>query len=123
MQNADDNVRRKATALFTEIAGNRSERLEASRPAVEAEKTIGLAIAGRLGEERAREVGFHLADWGADAGFLVALHLFPERFTRDEIEAGLTDFLIHVPNHVAAAAHLAGWPIEDIFEIGVLRAK
>jgi hypothetical protein len=43
------------------------------------------------------------------------LHLFPERFTQDEIEAAVDMFLIHVPNHIVAAARLAGHPAEDIF--------
>ena len=123
MNDADDIVGRKVAALFTDIAGERAERLGASRPAVEAERTIELALAGELGEERAREIGFHLADWGANAAFLVALHLFPERFTDEEIRAGITSFLIHAPNHVAAAAHLAGWPIQDVFKIGVLSSQ
>jgi hypothetical protein len=70
--------------------------------------------------ERARDVAFHLSDWHADAAFIVALHLFPERFTREEIDEGVRDFLIHAPNHVAAAAALFGFPIQDIFEVGAL---
>jgi hypothetical protein len=44
---------------------------------------------------------------------IVALHLYPERFTPKEIEAGVELFLCHVPNHVIAAARLAGHPVED----------
>jgi hypothetical protein len=47
----------------------------------------------------------------------MALLLFPERFAPDEIRDGIEDFLIHAPNHVAAAAKLRGYPVQDIFEI------
>jgi hypothetical protein len=52
----------------------------------------------------------------SDAAFIMALHLFPERFTREEIEDGVQGFVIHVPNHVAEAAKLLGHPAQDIFE-------
>jgi len=71
-------------------------------------------------EERAQDIGFHLSDWHAEAAFLVAAHLFPDRFTPAEISAGISAFLIHAPNHVAAAAALYGYPVEDIFEVGAL---
>lgn len=64
----------------------------------------------------ADEIAFHLTDWSAEAAFLVALHLFPERFTKEEIEEGVLAFLIHAPNHIVAAARLSGHPVEDIFK-------
>ena len=66
----------------------------------------------------ARDIAFHLTDWGEDAAFLVALNLAPERFTPDEISKAIQGILIHVPNHVAAAATLGGWPMKDIFNTG-----
>ena len=66
------------------------------------------------------DLAFHLSDWRADAAFLLALHLAPERFSREEVNEGVTQFLIHAPNHVAAAAKLGGWPIEDVFGIGAV---
>jgi hypothetical protein len=65
------------------------------------------------------DLAFHLSDWKADAAFLLALHLAPERFSREEVKEGIAQFLIHAPNHVAAAAKLGGWPIQDVFGIGV----
>jgi hypothetical protein len=56
----------------------------------------------------------------ADAAFLLALHLRPEAFTQEEIDDGITNFLVHAPNHVAAAAKIAGHPVTDVFEIGAL---
>ena len=49
------------------------------------------------------DLAFHLSDWRADAAFLIALQLAPERFTVAEVREGVTQFLVHAPNHVAAA--------------------
>ncbi len=29
-------------------------------------------------------------------------------------------FLIHAPNHIAAAAKLGGFPVSDVFEVGAV---
>jgi hypothetical protein len=76
-----------------------------------------------LPAQRAYDLAFHLSDWRADAAFLLALHLAPDRVTREEVQEGVTQFLVHAPNHVAAAAKLGGWPIEDVFGIGVLEGE
>ncbi len=65
----------------------------------------------------AHDVAFHLTDWVEEAAFILALRLFPDRFTPEEIADGIACFLLHVPNHVAAAAVLAGHPPEDIFGV------
>jgi hypothetical protein len=76
-----------------------------------------------LPAQRAYDLAFHLSDWRADAAFLMALHLAPARFNAEEVKEGLTQFLVHAPNHVAAAAKLAGWPVEDVFGIGALEGE
>ena len=73
-----------------------------------------------LGADQAAELAFHLSDWRSDGAFLVALSLAPERFTPAEVADGVMAFLIHAPNHVAAAAKLAGFPVSDIFEVGAV---
>ncbi len=114
-----ESVREKVEALFTELAGDRARRLNAGTfPA-----GITSAISGALADPAATDeqilhadqIAFHLTDWSADAAFLVALHLFPERFTSEEIQAAVGMFLVHVPAHVLAAARLAGSSTEDIF--------
>lgn len=37
-----------------------------------------------------------------DAAFLVAVHLFPEKFTPAEMRAGIDLVLCHIPAHVIA---------------------
>jgi hypothetical protein len=73
-----------------------------------------------LPAQHAYDLAFHLSDWRADAAFLLALHLAPDRFSPEEVKEGVTQFLVHAPNHVAAAAKLGGWPVEDVFGIGAL---
>ena len=67
-----------------------------------------------------KKIAFHLSDWGNDAAFIVALHLFPEKFSQEEIEKGIYQFLPHVPDHLAAAAKLFGTPVTDVFDVGAL---
>jgi hypothetical protein len=74
-----------------------------------------------LPAQSAYDLAFHLSDWRADAAFLLALHLAPDRFSPEEVKEGVTQFLVHAPNHVAAAAKLSGWPVEDVFGIGALK--
>jgi len=61
-----------------------------------------------------------MTDWNSDAAFITAFLLFPERFTAEEIRRGILDFLIHAPNHLAAAAKQHDYPIQDTFEVGAL---
>jgi hypothetical protein len=115
-------VRAKTTGIFREWIGERAELFCNDL----CDGTFAHFVASQLvdedeiGEERAREIAFHLSDWHADAAFIVALHLFPERFTSEEIRKGVLAFLIHAPNHVAAAAALSGHPVQDTFEVGAL---
>lgn len=116
--NTHDTLRAKVATIFTELAGGRAERLSASGHGTVTRKSVlATSLEPEFGSERAKEIGFHLADWGADAAFLVALHLCPERFTAEEVQVGVSAFLVHVPDHVAAAAAFAGCPVEDTFDV------
>lgn len=120
MAHERNSVDDKVAAIFRELVGDRVDRLNGSRPATEAMGKLGEGLASDYPDEVAADIAFHLADWNSDAAFLVAVHLFPERFTSEEIADGVRDFVIHAPNHVAAAAKLAGHPIEVIFDVGPL---
>ena len=119
-QDAHDSVREKVQVIFTELAGDRARMLEGGTFPACITSTITAALCGAEATEEqilhADRIAFNLTDWNSDAAFLVALHLFPERFTPEEIEAAVDMFLIHVPAHVIAAARLAGHPTEDIFK-------
>lgn len=118
MSNAHDTVRKKVEAIFAEMAGERIARL--GEPGAQTTRdTLASALSVDYVPDTARDIAFHLVDWRTDAAFIMAVHLFPERFTPEELAAGADMLLIHAPNHLAAAAKLAGHPIQDVFEIGV----
>jgi hypothetical protein len=120
---SEPSYREKALAIFRELAGERVHQL--SVPVPEAQRVMREALADNggnelIGAERAADIAFHMTDWNYDAAFITAFLLFPERFTADEIRGGIEAFLGHAPNHLAAAAKLHDYPIEDIFEVGAL---
>ncbi len=72
-----------------------------------------------LPENIARDLAFHMTDWLEDLESYVAFCENPQ--APPDAAAGrlLLQFLIHVPNHLAAAAKLyANNPVTDIFEVG-----
>lgn len=114
-------VEQKVLAVFREIAGERAGQIEVAIPT--AQRAIAQALASEHPIQVARDIAFHLTDWQSDAAFIVAVILFPERFTPDEIRSGVEGFIVHAPNHAAAAAKLGGFPVTDIFEIGAVGGK
>lgn len=114
-----DSVGKKVQEIFTELVGARAEILRGDRFPAAIASTITAALSGPgSGEEEILEadnIAFHLTDWQAEAAFLVALHLFPERFTPEEIQSGVEGVLIHAPAHVIEAARLAGHSTQNIF--------
>jgi hypothetical protein len=111
----------KAMAIFKELVPDRVDRLDGSRVANETMSSIQKALLhdARIDESTEKwafDTAFHLSDWNEDAAFIVALHLFPERFTKEEIDDGVLQFALHAPEHVAEAARLLGHPIQKIFE-------
>jgi hypothetical protein len=111
-------VDEKVRELFAELVGTRAAALEGGRFPDASAAALTAALLDEHPAERASDLAFHLMDWNSDAAFIVAALLFPERFSEDELRDGVRAFLIHAPNHVAAAAKLGGWPIEDIFGVG-----
>lgn len=116
--NAIDSVRQKVRTLFTELVGVRTARF-GEPGAGETRKTLASALSADYPPDTAREIAFHLVDWYTDAAFIIAVHLFPERFSPEELCAGAQLLLVHARNHLAAAAKLTGNPVEDIFEVGI----
>jgi hypothetical protein len=116
MSGMDCGVEHKVATILAEIAGDRAARLSGLNPA---STFLVNALVPETTVEKAADIAFHLTDWAADAAFLVAVQLYPERFTDEEIREGVLAFIIHAPNHVAAAAHLSGWPVRDVFKVGL----
>jgi hypothetical protein len=111
----NDSVRQKVSEIFRELAGDRSRELDGSKLSVRTRDTIAVALAQRYGDDIAAKLGLHMSDWNSDAAFVVALHLFPERFTFEEIEAGIGMFLIHSPNHIREACRLTSTYVWEDF--------
>jgi hypothetical protein len=109
------NAREKVESIFRELAGPASERLSAGRYLADVNSRITSVLTdGNPSDPELKtkdEAGFHLIDWQADAAFIVALSLFPEKFTDEEIDEGIISFLQHVPEHVVRAAQLLDYPI------------
>jgi hypothetical protein len=104
MTDLPDKLEEKVQAIFAEIAGaERARWLRGDVPSRVIEQ-IAQALSAEHPLPVATDIGFHLCDWQSDATFLVALHLFPERFTAEEIDAGVCSLLLHAPAHIMAAA-------------------
>ncbi len=107
-----DDLRTKIRQLFAEGFGDGARALERV-----AEEHLQSAVARTFElTDESLDVAFHLSDWREDAAALLAISLAPEHFTPEEVEECLMAFLLHVPNHVLAAANLAGFPPSDVFK-------
>ncbi len=114
----DSAVEQKVLTVFRELVGDRARELEVPVPT--AQEVLAKALSAEHPASIAHDIAFHLTDWHSDAAFIVALLLFPERFTPEEMRSGVEEFIVHAPNHAAAAAKLGGFPVTDVFNIGAL---
>ncbi|HEV2695434.1 MAG TPA: hypothetical protein VG347_21240 [Verrucomicrobiae bacterium] len=66
-----------------------------------------------------KDIAFHLTDWLNDLEAYARFCADPDSMSDEEISQMLTGFLVHVPNHIAAASKLlTGVPVTDIFKVG-----
>ena len=114
-------VRDKVQSIFEKLVGDRAAILRGDRYPSEIRDRITSAIlGGDLGSNlddpvELDGIGFHLVDWNADAAFIVAMLLFPDEFTDEEIRDGVELFLVHAPAHCREAARLGGYSTENPF--------
>ena len=72
-----------------------------------------------LSDAVAHDVAFHMTDWLDDLDAYSRFCADPSSMSDAEVGEMLTGFLVHVPNHLAAAGKLyTGVPVTDIFQIG-----
>jgi hypothetical protein len=117
MSDPYDTFREKTKNIWRRMSPDKFERINDLR----AQREIIDRIAGALDvgdTQTRRDVGFHMTDWVYDAAFVLALHLHPEEFTDEEIEAGISCFLVHAPAHVIAAARQTENSTDDVFSDG-----
>jgi hypothetical protein len=106
----------KVIAIFRELVGERALKLDGSRFPADAMDRITEALTQPGEDPVAKDrISHHLMEWQRSAAFLVALALFPERFTDEEIQDEVEDFFLDVPAHVLEAARVAGCPAKNIF--------
>jgi hypothetical protein len=109
-----ESVREKVSAIFSKLTQERACNLEATISARKINEVLTAALSEKYPVEVADQIAFNLVDWNSSAAFLVALHLFPENFTPEEIRAGVDLLLIDVPSHMITAARLGNYSAEDI---------
>jgi hypothetical protein len=111
----------KVQGIFRRIVGERAAILKGSHfPAAVNTRITAAILGGELGSNindpvKLDEIGFHLVDWNSDAAFIVALLLFPDEFTDEEIRDGVELFLVHAPGHCIEAARLGGYSTDNTF--------
>ncbi len=110
-----DSLRQKVRDIFTELTPDRATTLAGDRLAKNIIFRIKAIFAKEYGARKASTLGLHMSDWNQDAAFIVALHLYPERFTDEEIKVGIDLFLIHAPNHIRAACEITGQYVWENF--------
>jgi hypothetical protein len=72
----------------------------------------------------ANDVAFHLTDWLGDLEAYVEFCRSPGSLSPAQVNKLLIAFLVHVPNHVAAAAKLyTDIPVQDVFGVGAVAEK
>lgn len=75
-----------------------------------------------IDEKQADSVAFHLTDWLNDLENFYKLISDLESYSTEEANKIVSNFLIHVPEHVVAAKKLyLDESVEDLFELGVLK--
>ena len=104
-------ARRSARAKISEVLAQPRSKLS-KRALLErqrtARKAIEEALAKTHGARGAREIAFHLTACFEEAVFLLALQLDAKRFSKAEIETGVSGVLSEVLDHMWEAARVAG---------------
>lgn len=108
MSDGFDSVQNKVLGIFQKLVGERAKRLDGGVIAAPAMNAITVAMTEEHEIEKASDIAFHMSDWNSDAAFMVAVHLFPEQFTAEEIDCGIAMFLDHAPSHIREACQLTG---------------
>ena len=86
---------------------------------VRAAIVTALTASGDLPTEVVDDIAFHMTDWLDDLRELAQFYEAPEGLSPSQVDDLLGRFLVHAPNHLAAAVKLyTGEPVDDVFGIG-----
>ena len=104
----------KVQQIFLELVGSRAEMLRGDRFPAGICSVVTRALCDGDDSEASvlknDQIALNIVDWNSDAAFLVAVHLFPERFSSEEIRDGVHALMLHVPEHLRDAAQLMNLP-------------
>jgi len=92
-------LRTKVHLLFRQAFGARAERLLFFDQNCDTSQAVRSAYFRKLRKAKAADLAFHIWDWREEAAFVVALNLFQEKFSPEEIREGILDFACHGPYH------------------------
>ena len=87
-------MRDKVQEIFRELVGEKADRLRSDRYLADVNSIITTALAADNPEWSDDDlvekdgIGKNLIDWQSDAAFIVALSLYPERFSQEEVQEG-----------------------------------
>ena len=118
MSKSMQSMERKVRQIFEELVGERAKQFDVAVPI--AQNVIKRALRNDYDKQTAFDIAFHMTDWNGDAAIICAFLMFPERFTPAEIRHGISCIVVHAPNHLAAAAKHADFPVDDVWGIGAL---
>ena len=113
---ARETARQKVQAIFRDAFRERATQIFSPDNVAPTMDIVSAAFANELPPAPAEALGFHMADWAADAASVIALHLFPERFTAEEIRQATHGVGSHVEYHISAVADLLGYPESEPFK-------
>jgi len=93
--------------------------MQYDRDAIVSGLTRALEVSDGVPDEAVRDIAFHMTDWLDDLSELHAFYTSPDTYSTKQVTDLLMGFLLHVPNHLAAASKLyTGEPVTDVFGIG-----
>ena len=95
--------------------------MEYDQEAITEKIKIALDELNKFNSDLAHDIAFHMTDWLEDMSELNKFYIYPESYNSKQVTDLLMKFLLHAPNHLAAAHKLfTKEPISDVFGVGAL---
>ena len=95
--------------------------MEYDQEAITEKIKIALDESNKFNGNLAYDIAFHMTDWLEDMSELNKFYIYPESYNSKQVTDLLMKFLLHAPNHLAAAHKLfTKEPISDVFGVGAL---
>jgi hypothetical protein len=105
-----ERLHRKLLLLYKPLGDSVAARLDPAGSTDESCEALFDALS-HAGEKNASDVAWHLTEWPWSAAFILALHLWPDAFSDEEIQIGYCYLHSDVSNHFKGFLEAAGDPI------------